>query len=86
MTDLEVCVSRREMIYNKVAAKDIRLKGKNESKQKFLKKLDDLRINIKKIKIVNIQINNYYFDLHLIKMHTFVVYYILYSYLGVVLN
>lgn len=54
MSDLEVCISRREMIYNKVAAKDIRLKGKNEAKQKFLKKLDNLRINIKKIKIVNI--------------------------------
>lgn len=54
MSDLEVCISRREMIYNKVAAKDIRLKGKNEAKQKFLKKLDYLRINIKKIKIVNI--------------------------------
>lgn len=54
MSDLEVCISRREMIYNKVAAKDVRLKGKNEAKQKFLKKLDNLRINIKKIKIVNI--------------------------------
>lgn len=53
MLDLEVCISRREMIYNKVAAKDIRLKGKNEMKQTFLKKLDNLRINIKKIKIVN---------------------------------
>lgn len=52
MLDLEVCISRREMIYNKIAAKDIRLKEKNETKQKFLKKLDDLRINIKKIKIV----------------------------------
>ncbi|XP_026807082.1 coiled-coil domain-containing protein 40-like [Rhopalosiphum maidis] len=50
MLDLEVCISRRETIYNKVAAKDIRLKGKNEAKQKFLKKLDYLRINIKKIK------------------------------------
>lgn len=52
MLDLEVCISRRETIYNKVAAKDIRLKGKNEAKQKFLKKLDYLRINIKKIKTV----------------------------------
>eukprot|EP00102_Acyrthosiphon_pisum_P020925 XP_016658135.1 PREDICTED: coiled-coil domain-containing protein 40 [Acyrthosiphon pisum] len=50
MLDLEVCISRRETIYNKVAAKDIRLKGKNEAKQNFLKKLDYLRINIKKIK------------------------------------
>lgn len=56
MLDLEVCISRREMIYNKVAAKDIRLKGKNETKQKFLKKLDNLGINIKNIKIVNIKI------------------------------
>jgi len=54
MLDLEVCISRRETIYNKVAAKDIRLKGKNEAKQKFLKKLDYLRINIKKIKTVTI--------------------------------
>jgi len=52
MLDLEVCILRREMIYNKVAAKDIRLKGKNETKQKFLKKLDSLRMNIKKMKIV----------------------------------
>jgi len=52
MLDLEVCVLRREIIYNKVAAKDVRLKGNNETKQKFLKKLDNLRINIKKIKIV----------------------------------
>jgi len=52
MLDLEVCVLRREMIYNKVAAKDIRLKGKSETKQKFLKKLDSLRMNIKKMKIV----------------------------------
>lgn len=56
MLDLEACISRREMIYNKVAAKDIRLKGKNETKQKFLKKLDDLRIDIKKIKIVSLLI------------------------------
>lgn len=53
MLDLEACISRREMIYNKVAAKDIRLKGKNEAKQKFLKKLENLRLNIKKIKNVN---------------------------------
>lgn len=53
MLDLEVCISRREIIYNKVAAKDTRLKGKNETKQKFLKKLYDLRINIKKVKIVS---------------------------------
>lgn len=52
MSDLEVCITKREMIYSKVAAKDIRLKGKNETKQKFLKKLDDLRLNIKKLKIV----------------------------------
>ncbi|XP_025204479.1 coiled-coil domain-containing protein 40-like [Melanaphis sacchari] len=57
MLDLEVCISRRETIYNKVAAKDIRLKGKNEAKQKFLKKLDYLRINIKKIKTVTILMN-----------------------------
>lgn len=60
MIDLEVCVSRREMIYNKVAARDIRLKGKNETKQKFLKKLDDIRINIKKIKTVSTQTNHFY--------------------------
>lgn len=60
MIDLEVCVSRREMIYNKVAARDIRLKGKNETKQKFLKKLDDIRINIKKIKTVSTQANHFY--------------------------
>lgn len=59
MLDLEVCISRREMIYNKVAAKDIRLKEKNETKQKFLKKLDVLRINIKKMKIVTIFIIYY---------------------------
>lgn len=60
MLDLEVCISRREMIYNKIAAKDIRLKEKNETKQKFLKKLDDLRINNKKIKIVTM---NYLLEL-----------------------
>lgn len=54
MLDLEVCILRREMIYNKVAAKDVRLKGKNETKQKLLKKLENLRMNIKKNKIVSI--------------------------------
>ncbi|VVC28629.1 Hypothetical protein CINCED_3A025872 [Cinara cedri] len=54
MLDLEACISRREMIYNKVAANDVRLKGKSEAKQKFLKKLDDLRLSIKKIKMVTI--------------------------------
>lgn len=54
MLDLEACISRREMIYNKVAANGVRLKGKNEAKQQFLKKLDDLRLNIKKIKMVTI--------------------------------
>lgn len=58
MLDLEVCISRREIIYNTVAAKNTRLKGKNESKQKFLKKLNDLRMNIKKVKIVSILIFN----------------------------
>lgn len=56
MMDLELCVSRRAMIYNKIAAKDIRLKGKNETKQKFLKKLDNLRMDIKNIKIVTTSI------------------------------
>jgi len=65
MLDLEVCISRRETIYNKVAAKDIRLKGKNEAKQKFLKKLDYLRINIKKIKTVTILL--YYYLTSIIK-------------------
>lgn len=65
MSDLEVCISRRETIYNKVAAKDIRLKGKNEAKQKFLKKLDYLRINIKKIKTVIILM--YYYLTSIIK-------------------
>jgi hypothetical protein len=54
MTDLELSISRRAIIYNKVAAKDIRLKGKNETKQKFLKKLDHLRMDIKNIKNVNL--------------------------------
>ncbi|XP_022161075.1 kinetochore protein SLK19-like [Myzus persicae] len=54
MLDLEVCITKRETIYNKVAAKDIRLKGKNEAKQKFLKQLDYLKTNIKKIKTVTI--------------------------------
>lgn len=56
MIDLELSLSRRAMIYNKVAAKDIRLNGKNETKQKFLKKLDQLRMDIKNIKIVTILI------------------------------
>jgi len=59
MFDLEVCISRRETIYSKVAAKDTRLKEKHETKQKFLKKLYDLQINIKKIKTVTILIVNY---------------------------
>lgn len=59
MLDLEGSISRREMIYNKVAATESRSRGKNESKQKFLKKLDDLRKNIKKIKIVIIPIIHY---------------------------
>jgi len=54
MLDLEISISRRKTIYNKVTAKDIHLKIKNEAKQKFLKKLDYLRINIKKIKTVTI--------------------------------
>ncbi|VVC24084.1 Hypothetical protein CINCED_3A023271 [Cinara cedri] len=51
MLDLETCISRREMIYNKAAAKDVRLKGKNEARQKFVRKMDALRLNIKKIKM-----------------------------------
>ncbi|XP_050424677.1 putative leucine-rich repeat-containing protein DDB_G0290503 [Adelges cooleyi] len=51
MSDLEGCITRREMIYNTVAAKDVRLKGKNETKQKLMKKLDDLRMSIQKSKI-----------------------------------
>lgn len=54
MMDLELSISRRAIIYNKVAAKDIRLKGKNETKQKIMKKLDHLRMDIKNIKIVNL--------------------------------
>lgn len=72
MSDLEVCISKREMIYKKVAAKDTRLKGKNETKQKFLKKLNDLRINIKKIKIVIILvINNNQYLIKIINLFLF---------------
>lgn len=57
MLDLEGCISRREIIYNKVAAKESRLKDKHEFKQKFLRKLDDLRKNIKNIKSVTTLFN-----------------------------
>lgn len=57
MSELEGCISRREIIYNKVAAKESRLKGKLEFKQKVLKKLDDIRKNIKKIKSVTTYIS-----------------------------
>jgi len=56
MADIEKCISKREAIYNTFAAKNIRSNSKNIAKQKFLKTLDDLRIMIKKIKIVTLLI------------------------------
>lgn len=52
MSDLEGSVSKRETIYTKFSARGVNLKGKNEIRRKFLKKLNDKQINIKKIKIV----------------------------------
>lgn len=54
MFDLDACIIRRETIYNKVADRDVRLKMKNKVKQQFLKKLIDLRLKIKQIKMVTI--------------------------------
>ncbi|CAH1737113.1 unnamed protein product [Aphis gossypii] len=50
MMDLEKCISKRDTIYNKFAAKNIRSNSKNDTKQKLLKTLDDMRIMIRKIK------------------------------------
>lgn len=58
MLDLDGCISKRETIYNKFAARNISSKGKNENKRKFVKKINDIRINIKTTKIVNI---SYYY-------------------------
>lgn len=56
MSDLDLCISRREKIYNTVATNNIRLKGKNEKKQIFLKKLDGQRKINKNIEIVTMKI------------------------------
>lgn len=53
MSDIEICLSKREMIYDKVSTKNTRLKGKIEAKQKLSKKINNLRVDIKKFKIVN---------------------------------
>ncbi|XP_050520950.1 coiled-coil domain-containing protein 40-like [Daktulosphaira vitifoliae] len=59
MFDLEGCISKRETIYNTVAAKESRIKGKSETKQRLFKKINDLRLSIQKSKIEckNVEIN-----------------------------
>ncbi|XP_060851664.1 coiled-coil domain-containing protein 40-like [Rhopalosiphum padi] len=51
MMELEKCISKRDTIYTTFAAKNIRSNVKNDTKQKLLKILDDMRIKIKKINI-----------------------------------
>lgn len=53
MLDLEACMSKRETIYNKFSVRNISSKEKN-NKQNFLKKINNMQLNIKTIKIVNI--------------------------------
>lgn len=52
MLDLERSISKRDEIYNKLAANNIRLKRKTDIKILFLKKINDLRMDIKKIQKV----------------------------------
>lgn len=66
MMDLEKCISKRDTIYTKFAAKNIRSNSKNDTKQKLLKILDDMKIMIKKIKTVTLLIIIY--NNHLIQL------------------
>jgi len=56
MMDLEKCILKRDTIYTKFAVKNIRSNSKNDTKQKLLKILDDMRIMIRKIKTVTLLI------------------------------
>jgi len=59
MSDLEKSILKRETIYNSFASKNIHSNDKNNTKQKLLKILDDIRIMIKQIKNVTLLIINY---------------------------
>lgn len=64
MSELNLCLSRREKIYNKVAANNICLKWKKEKNQFFLKNLESLRKMNKNFEIVIINIITYVEDLY----------------------